>query len=60
MNRRDRDRVSAAEVFGSIKFSGKRAEGPSRPWPATGFAVNKSTHSGTALADDHKLVRSSN
>lgn len=58
MNRRDNTKASAAEVFGSIKFSGKHSAAPTRPWPATGFARNKSTHLGQS--DDHKLVRSSN
>ena len=60
MNRRDNPRASVAEVFGSIKFTGKQAASHTRPWPATGFAVNKSTHSGQASLDDYKLIRSCN
>ena len=60
MNRRDNNKATAADVFGSIKFTGKQSAAPSRPWPATGFAVNKSTHNGQASLDDYKLIRSSN
>jgi len=53
-------KATFAEVIGSIKFSNRTQAANSRPWPATGFAVSKSTHVGEALPDDYKLVRSSN
>ena len=53
-------KATFVEVFGSIKFTGKQVERSSRPWPRTGFAVNKSTHVGEAQLEDGKLVRSSN
>jgi hypothetical protein len=60
MAHRNTNKVSAAEVFGSIKFPGKQSVAPARPWPSRSFAVNKSVHVGEALLDDYKLVRSSN
>jgi hypothetical protein len=60
MNTRTNSKATFAEVFGSIKFHGKRSATPSRPWPRTGFAVNKSTHAGESLRDEQKLIRSSN
>ena len=54
------NKATFAEVFGSIKFSGKSSNAPAYPWPETGFAVNKSTHVGDSFADEPKLVRSSN
>ena len=60
MKYRNSNKATFVEVFGSIKFSGKQSAAPSRDWPATGFAVNKSTHVGEGLLDDYKLVRSSN
>jgi len=53
-------KATFAEVFGSIKFSGKASAAPARPWPETGFAVNKSTHLGESQREESKLVRSSN
>ncbi len=58
--RSSNNKATFAEVFGSIKFSGKASAAPARPWPETGFAVNKSTHLGEALRDEYKLIRSSN
>ena len=60
MNTRSNGKATFAEVFGSIKFSGKPESTPVRPWPATGFAVNKSTHLGEALNEEAKLIRSCN
>jgi hypothetical protein len=60
MDSRSNSKATFAEVIGSIKFSGKASATHARPWPATGFAVNKSTHAGEALRDEPKLVRSSN
>ena len=64
MTARNDSKATFAEFFGSIKFSGKRSTAPARPWPAIGFAVNKSCYMGEApadyLVDDSKLVRSSN
>ena len=60
MNSRANGKATFVEVFGSIKFSGKRSAIHSRPWPRTGFAVSKSTHVGEANLEDGKLVRSSN
>jgi hypothetical protein len=60
MNSRTNGKATFAEVFGSIKFSGKSELAPARPWPETGFAVNKSTHVGEAFAEEGKLVRSCN
>jgi hypothetical protein len=60
MNTSANGKATFVEVFSSIKFPGKRNLQPSRPWPRTGFAVNKSTHVGEALTEDGKLVRSSN
>jgi len=54
------NKATFAEVFGSIKFSSKGSTAPAYPWPETGFAVNKSTHTGDSFADEPKLVRSSN
>lgn len=54
------NKATFAEVFGSIKFSGKGSNAPAPSWPETGFAVNKSTHMGDSFADEPKLVRSSN
>ena len=60
MSSRTDNRATFAQVFNSIKFPSKRRAAPSRPWPEPGFAVNKSTYTTEALADDEKLVRSSN
>ena len=60
MEHRSTNKATFAEVFGSIKFSGKQSAAPARPWPARGFAVNKSTHVGEATLDDYKLIRSCN
>ena len=60
MNTSANGKATFVEVFGSIKFSGKPTPRPSRPWPRTGFAVNKSTHVGEAQLEEGKLVRSSN
>jgi hypothetical protein len=60
MNSRTHSKATFAEVFGSLKFSGKRSAAPARPWPQTGFAVNKSTHAGESMRDEQKLIRSSN
>ena len=60
MNTSANGKATFVEVFGSMKFSGKPNLRPSRPWPRTGFAVNKSTHVGEAILEDGKLVRSSN
>jgi hypothetical protein len=54
------NRATFAEVFNSIKFRSSEQSAPKRPWPAPGFAVNKSTYGNEALADDNKLIRSSN
>jgi hypothetical protein len=60
MSSRVDNRATFAEVFNSIKFRSSRQPAPARPWPAPGFAVNKSTYGTEALADDTKLIRSSN
>ena len=60
MNSRTENRATFAEVFNSIKFPSKRRAIPARPWPQPGFAVNKSTYATEAVADEEKLVRSSN
>lgn len=60
MDSRSNNKATFAEVIGSIKFSGKASATRARPWPATGFAVNKSTYTGETLRDEQKLVRSSN
>lgn len=60
MGANKQQRATFAEVFGSIKFAGKRNAVHTRPWPAPGFAVSKSTHNGEDRAEDGKLIRSSN
>ena len=60
MSFRTADRATFAEVFSSIKFSRKPSVAPAHPWPATGFAVNKSNRYSTGATDEQKLVRSSN
>jgi hypothetical protein len=61
MNTSKANRATFVEVFGSIKFDEKREKPTTGHWPNTGFAVNKSTHNGTATSEDHKqAVRSSN
>ncbi len=60
MTNRNSNKATAAEVFGSIKFSGKSEAAPARPWPETGFAANKSMYRGEAFAEEGKLVRSWN
>ena len=60
MDSRSNNKATFAEVFGSIKFSGKRSAAPCRPWPEKGFAVSKSTYTGETLRDEQKLIRSSN
>ncbi len=61
MNSRTSGKATFAEVFGSIKFSGKsESAAPACPWPEGGFAENKSTHLGEAFAEEGKLVRSCN
>jgi hypothetical protein len=60
MDYRSNNKATFAQVFGSIKFSGKASAAPARPWPETGFAVNKSTHLGESQREDNKLIRSSN
>ncbi|MEP5763168.1 MAG: hypothetical protein ABJ308_01175 [Halieaceae bacterium] len=60
MKHRSTPKATFVEVIGSIKFSGKQSVTPARAWPTPGFAVNKSTFAGDDMAEDHKLVRSSN
>jgi hypothetical protein len=60
MNSRTNGKATFAEVFGSIKFSGKTESTPAHPWPEAGFAQNKSTHLGQTSAEEDKLVRSCN
>lgn len=60
MKHRSKDKATFAEVFSSVKFAGKQATIPAYPWPETGFAVNKSTHTGDSFRNEPKLVRSSN
>jgi hypothetical protein len=60
MNSNSHSKATFAEVIGSIKFSSKTSVRHARPWPATGFAVNKSTYASDVLRDEQKLIRSSN
>jgi hypothetical protein len=60
MNSLRKQKATFAEVFGSIKSTGKQAPAPAYPWPETGFAANKTTHIGDSFREEPKLVRSSN
>ena len=60
MNTRSNGKATFVEVFGSIRFQGKPVARSNRPWPRTGFAVNKSTHVGESHVEDGKLIRSCN
>lgn len=53
-------KATFAEVFGSIKFAGKKTARSSRPWPNRGLAVSKCTHMDQTPSEECKLVRSSN
>jgi hypothetical protein len=60
-NRRNENRATFAEVFGSIRFAANRSANAEAHWPEPGFADNRSQHAGVAAPDDYKkLVLSTN